>query len=105
MLPLTEAQRRNKELKALSRNRPNKTAKGMTKTIYKSNHHVNGDALTLSVRGTLDELARKFYSRGVPVVSKTCPCCGTAFKKLGLSPHWKRTLELLRKQRASRVRS
>jgi hypothetical protein len=86
------------QLKTVLRNRPNKTAKGLTKTLYRSNHRLKDDALTLSVRGTLDTLARGLYTRGVPVATKTCPCCGTVFKKLGLSPHWKRTLERLRRK-------
>lgn len=90
-------------LKVVQRNRPNKTAKGMTKTLYRSNHRLQDDALTLSVRGTLDNLARTFYPRGVAVAHKTCACCGTVFKKLGLSPHWKRKLESLRRRRAKRV--
>ena len=38
------------------RNRPTKTAKGMTKTFYRSGHNVTNEACTLSVKGTLDRL-------------------------------------------------
>lgn len=37
----------------IERNRPNKTARGMTATANRSGHHLTGDALTLAVKGTL----------------------------------------------------
>ena len=36
--------------------RPNRTSAGMTLTAARSGHRLNGDALRLSVRGTLDKL-------------------------------------------------
>jgi hypothetical protein len=38
------------------RNRPNKTAVGMTKTLYRSHHVTSNEACKLSVKGTLDRL-------------------------------------------------
>ncbi len=66
---------------AMLRNRPNKTARGMTITAYRSGHNqrwtsqswldsnkrgnseYGHDALTLSVHGTLDVLARCKFNR------------------------------------------
>lgn len=53
------------------RNRPNKLAKGMTNTLYRSGHKLNADAQRLSVRGTLDRLD-SFIGISKPGL---CPCC------------------------------
>ncbi len=54
------------------RNRPNKIAMGMTKTVYRSCQTISASALTLSVKGTLDRLggSRWAYVRTDPNTKK-----------------------------------
>lgn len=60
---LTEFKRRRNVLsnvvpEYILNNRNTKLARGMTRTLYRSGHTLNGDALTLSLYGTTDVLAR-----------------------------------------------
>lgn len=47
--------------------RPNKNAAGMTKTVARSGHKQDGDALRLSVLGTLDRVGSRVRFQIVPV--------------------------------------
>ena len=71
--------------------RPNKTARGMTKTSYRSDHvgHQSDDACRLSVRGTTDTLHGLTYC--VEIIP--CPCCG------GKTPNCKRRLNDMGRKR------
>ena len=67
------------------RNRPNKVARGMTRTLYRSGHKLDDDALTLSVHGTCDRLRSFVTSPSAPAM---CECCGQrTFKRRVLSKH------------------
>lgn len=81
---------------SILKNRPNRTAKGMTKTLYRSEHHGNrlsADALTLSVRGTLDALR---FNLGQAQKS-VCKCCGAKTGKLVLSERGRVKLMYMRR--------
>lgn len=55
------------------RSRHTKLARGMTRTLYRSDHKLNDTALRLSVRGSSDELGYRFdFGRGPGV---KCRCC------------------------------
>lgn len=57
------------------RNRRTRTARGMTKTLYRSAHNLDGAALFLSVRGTSDKLnGVRFHVRANPCQSCGCTC-------------------------------
>ena len=84
------------------KNRPNKIAKGMTRTIYRDGHgdRMSEDALRLSVRGTLDSLrGLQFYSRHIP-----CQHCGSQSRgKLALNDAGHRRLKSIRHLRRFRA--
>ena len=78
--------------KHVLRNRRNKLARGMTITISRSYHseRLSNEARTLSVKGTLDVLARRFM---FPISRhRVCPCCGHRTGKLELSDQGKGAL-------------
>ncbi len=76
----------------IMRNRPNRTAKGMTKTFYRGARHLDYHseiANTLSVFGTLDSLRSgiRGYTTG-----KRCACCGARTKRMELNDLGKKRL-------------
>jgi hypothetical protein len=73
--------RRMQDGERCARHRPNKTAQGMTRTLYRSGHKVDGDALTLSVHGTLDALGRFRFHWKTARSQRACPCCGNVGTK------------------------
>ena len=77
------------------RNRPTKTAMGMTKTAARSNHHVKGDALSLLVHGTTSRVNRFYFkSRSTHV----CKCCNQRVDKWVLHEKTRWKLLQLRKK-------
>lgn len=85
------------------KNRHNKLARGMTRTIYESNQRdrLSDDAATLSVKGTLDKLhGLLWYTRHISCSTCGCKCRG----KLELNDHGKRLLAYLRRKQQERLR-
>lgn len=77
-------------------NRHNKLAKGMTRTLYRSQMHkvncMKDAVISLTVRGTTDTLRGMFYLRQ----RKVCPCCGGKTGKWELNTAGRNRLRLAR---------
>lgn len=78
------------------RSRPNKIARGMTRTSYRSNQvaRMSDDAIHLSVAGTIDSLRPRFLYRTHRL---PCACCGAKTGKWALNDRGRR--QLARKRR------
>lgn len=81
--------------------RPSKLAAGMAATAKRSNHWPGNNcppALTLSVRGTLDEIAHTLAFR-IERHKSTCPCCRQATFTVGLNNSGRYRLAVLRSRK------
>jgi|CXWL01.1.fsa_nt_gi hypothetical protein len=78
--------------------RPSRLAAGMSATSYRSGHSLQGDALSLAVRGSIQTPALRFCiaSQKRP----PCPCCGLVGTGLVLNDSGRRKLAALRRGRA-----
>jgi len=97
-------------LESIVRSRPNKLAKGMTRTFNRhdrSRSKVSDVALALAVKGTTDTLAGRFYyyMKLAQTNPTPCRCCGQLSpKKYILNSAGRNKLRVLRDRRANRIK-
>lgn len=80
--------------------RPTRNAAGMAFTSDRSGHHLDSNALGLSVRGTLDRLSS--WKLKITAKRVSCVCCHGPMRVYALSDSGRMQLRALRQKRGAK---